>query len=73
MWAALRGPRPGRLNPSAWRDPRSVAEVIVGAELHLPYDRLPLSKDYVLAAVGIGDLALAEHARPHHPGGPRLD
>jgi 3-phenylpropionate/trans-cinnamate dioxygenase ferredoxin reductase component len=34
--------------------------VIVGAEPHLPYDRPPLSKSYLLGAVGVADLALAE-------------
>lgn len=31
---------------------------IVGAEKHRPYDRPPLSKDYLLGAVGAGDLGL---------------
>ncbi len=34
--------------------------VIVGAEPHLPYDRPPLSKEYLLGTVGAADLALAE-------------
>ena len=33
---------------------------VVGAEPHLPYDRPPLSKDYLLGTVGAADLALAE-------------
>lgn len=36
------------------------ALVLVGAERHLPYDRPPLSKDYLLGKVGIADLALAD-------------
>jgi 3-phenylpropionate/trans-cinnamate dioxygenase ferredoxin reductase component len=36
--------------------------VIVGAEPHLPYDRPPLSKDYLLGTVGVADLALAEQS-----------
>lgn len=31
---------------------------VVGAETHRPYDRPPLSKDYLLGAVGVGDIAL---------------
>ncbi len=31
---------------------------VVGAETHRPYDRPPLSKDYLLGAVGVGDLGL---------------
>ncbi len=31
---------------------------VVGAETHRPYDRPPLSKDYLLGAVGVGDLSL---------------
>jgi 3-phenylpropionate/trans-cinnamate dioxygenase ferredoxin reductase component len=36
--------------------------VIVGAEPHLPYDRPPLSKDYLRGAAGRGDLALTEQS-----------
>jgi NADPH-dependent 2,4-dienoyl-CoA reductase/sulfur reductase-like enzyme len=36
--------------------------VMVGAEPHLPYDRPPLSKDYLRGAVGPADLALAEQS-----------
>jgi 3-phenylpropionate/trans-cinnamate dioxygenase ferredoxin reductase subunit len=36
--------------------------VIVGAEPHLPYDRPPLSKEYLLGTVGVADLALAEQS-----------
>ena len=36
--------------------------VLVGAEPHLPYDRPPLSKDYLRGAVGAADLALAEQS-----------
>ena len=36
--------------------------VIVGAERHLPYDRPPLSKEYLLGNVGVADLALAEQS-----------
>lgn len=36
--------------------------VIVGAEPHLPYDRPPLSKEYLLGTYGAEDLALAEQA-----------
>ena len=36
--------------------------VIVGAEPHLPYDRPPLSKEYLLGTVGFDDLALADQA-----------
>jgi hypothetical protein len=36
--------------------------VLVGAEPHLPYDRPPLSKDYLRGAVGPADLALAEQS-----------
>ena len=36
--------------------------VMVGAEPHLPYDRPPLSKDYLLGAVEVADLALAEQS-----------
>jgi 3-phenylpropionate/trans-cinnamate dioxygenase ferredoxin reductase component len=36
--------------------------VIVGAEWHLPYDRPPLSKEYLLGNVGVADLALAEQS-----------
>lgn len=31
---------------------------VVGAETHRPYDRPPLSKDYLLGAVGVGDIGL---------------
>lgn len=31
---------------------------VVGAESHRPYDRPPLSKDYLLGAVGAGDIGL---------------
>lgn len=31
---------------------------IVGAESHRPYDRPPLSKDYLVGAVGVGDIGL---------------
>ena len=36
--------------------------VMVGAEPHLPYDRPPLSKDYLLGSVTAADLALAEQS-----------
>ena len=36
--------------------------VIIGAEPHLPYDRPPLSKDYLKGVVGAADLALAEQS-----------
>lgn len=36
--------------------------VMVGAEPHLPYDRPPLSKDYLRGAVGPAELALAEQS-----------
>jgi NADPH-dependent 2,4-dienoyl-CoA reductase/sulfur reductase-like enzyme len=36
--------------------------VIVGAEPHMPYDRPPLSKSYLLGTVGVADLTLAEQA-----------
>jgi len=36
--------------------------VLVGAEPHLPYDRPPLSKDYLLGKVGLDDLALADRS-----------
>ncbi len=36
--------------------------VVVGAEPHLPYDRPPLSKEYLLGTVGVADLALAEQS-----------
>ena len=36
--------------------------VIVGAEPHLPYDRPPLSKEYLLGTMGADDLALAEQS-----------
>jgi 3-phenylpropionate/trans-cinnamate dioxygenase ferredoxin reductase subunit len=36
--------------------------VIVGAEPHLPYDRPPLSKEYLLGTVGVADLALADES-----------
>ena len=36
--------------------------VVVGAEPHLPYDRPPLSKDYLLGSVDAADLALAEQS-----------
>ena len=36
--------------------------VMVGAEPHLPYDRPPLSKEYLLGRVGAADLALAEQS-----------
>jgi 3-phenylpropionate/trans-cinnamate dioxygenase ferredoxin reductase subunit len=36
--------------------------VIIGAEQHLPYDRPPLSKDYLRGAVGPADLALTEQS-----------
>jgi 3-phenylpropionate/trans-cinnamate dioxygenase ferredoxin reductase subunit len=36
--------------------------VIIGAEPHLPYDRPPLSKDYLKGAVAAADLALAEQS-----------
>jgi 3-phenylpropionate/trans-cinnamate dioxygenase ferredoxin reductase component len=36
--------------------------VLVGAEPHLPYDRPPLSKEYLLGTVGVADLALAEQS-----------
>jgi len=36
--------------------------VIVGAEPHLPYDRPPLSKDYLLGTATTADLALADQA-----------
>jgi 3-phenylpropionate/trans-cinnamate dioxygenase ferredoxin reductase subunit len=36
--------------------------VLVGAEPHLPYDRPPLSKDYLLGKIGLDDLALADRA-----------
>ena len=36
--------------------------VLVGAEPHLPYDRPPLSKDYLLGKIGADDLALAERS-----------
>ena len=31
---------------------------VVGAESHRPYDRPPLSKDYLLGTVGVGDIGL---------------
>ncbi|GAA3689902.1 FAD-dependent oxidoreductase [Microlunatus aurantiacus] len=31
---------------------------VVGAETHRPYDRPPLSKDYLLGTVGVGDIGL---------------
>ena len=31
---------------------------VVGAEIHRPYDRPPLSKDYLLGTVGAGDIGL---------------
>jgi 3-phenylpropionate/trans-cinnamate dioxygenase ferredoxin reductase component len=34
--------------------------VVVGAEPHLPYDRPPLSKEYLLGTVEVADLALAD-------------
>ena len=34
--------------------------VVIGAERHLPYDRPPLSKDYLLGTAGMADLALAD-------------
>jgi 3-phenylpropionate/trans-cinnamate dioxygenase ferredoxin reductase component len=36
--------------------------VIIGAEPHLPYDRPPLSKDYLKGSVAAADLALAEQS-----------
>lgn len=36
--------------------------VVIGAEPHLPYDRPPLSKDYLLGTIGADDLALADQA-----------
>ncbi len=36
--------------------------VMVGAEPHLPYDRPPLSKDYLFGAVTTADLALADQS-----------
>jgi NADPH-dependent 2,4-dienoyl-CoA reductase/sulfur reductase-like enzyme len=36
--------------------------VVVGAEPHLPYDRPPLSKEYLLGKLGVVDLALAEQS-----------
>ena len=36
--------------------------VVVGAERHLPYDRPPLSKEYLLGTVDVADLALAEQS-----------
>lgn len=36
--------------------------VMVGAEPHLPYDRPPLSKEYLLGSIGAADLALAEQS-----------
>jgi 3-phenylpropionate/trans-cinnamate dioxygenase ferredoxin reductase subunit len=36
--------------------------VVVGAEPHLPYDRPPMSKDYLRGVVGPADLALAEQS-----------
>ena len=36
--------------------------VLVGSEPHLPYDRPPLSKDYLLGKVGRDDLALADRS-----------
>ena len=36
--------------------------VVVGAEPHLPYDRPPLSKEYLLGSVGVADLELAERS-----------
>ena len=36
--------------------------VLIGAEPHLPYDRPPLSKDYLLGTIGLDDLALADRA-----------
>ena len=36
--------------------------VVVGAEPHLPYDRPPLSKEYLLGTVEAADLALAEQS-----------
>src|SRR3712207_9154104 len=35
---------------------------MVGAEPHLPYDRPPLSKEYLLGAIGVAELALADQA-----------
>jgi NADPH-dependent 2,4-dienoyl-CoA reductase/sulfur reductase-like enzyme len=36
--------------------------VVIGAERHLPYDRPPLSKEYLLGSIGAADLALAEQS-----------
>jgi len=36
--------------------------VIVGAEPHVPYDRPPLSKDYLRGSIGAADLELAEQS-----------
>ena len=36
--------------------------VLVGAEPHLPYDRPPLSKEYLLGSIEAADLALAEQS-----------
>jgi NADPH-dependent 2,4-dienoyl-CoA reductase/sulfur reductase-like enzyme len=36
--------------------------IILGAEPHMPYDRPPLSKGYLLGTVGVADLALAEQS-----------
>jgi len=36
--------------------------VVIGAEPHLPYDRPPLSKEYLLGTVGFADLALADRS-----------
>ncbi len=36
--------------------------VVLGAEPHMPYDRPPLSKSYLLGTVGVAELMLAEQA-----------
>ena len=36
--------------------------VMVGAEPHIPYDRPPLSKDYLRGSIGAADLELAEQS-----------
>jgi NADPH-dependent 2,4-dienoyl-CoA reductase/sulfur reductase-like enzyme len=47
--------------PAARRRRRACPPItLVGAEQHLPYDRPPLSKDFLLGKLGAGDLRLAE-------------
>ena len=55
---ALRAARRAAARPQGYEDEL----VVVGAEPHLPYDRPPLSKDYLLGKVGVTDLALADEA-----------